>query len=94
MAYMPVTSKEKLRVPHDASATVYPVEIAIKAASLGEPDNGDYHSATWDGTDAVLLVGAGSDVPLSEGEYVVWTRVTAGDERPVRRSGVLTVGTP
>lgn len=94
MAYMPVTSKEKLRIPHDASATAYPVGIAIVLAELGEPEDGDYHTAGWDGTDAVLLVGAGSDVPLAAGEYVVWTRVTTATERPVRRAGTLTVGTP
>lgn len=94
MAYMPVTSKEELRVPHDVSATAYEVELAVVLKALGEPDDDDYHVAAWDGSDAVLLIGAGSPVELAAGEYVVWTRVTAGTERPVRRAGALTVGTP
>ncbi|MFI7449551.1 hypothetical protein ACIBQX_18790 [Nonomuraea sp. NPDC049714] len=91
---MPVSSKEELRVPHNADAIVYPVEIAIVLDDAGEPADSDYHAASWDGRDAVLLIGAGSDIPLDAGEYAVWTRLDAGLQRPVRRSGTLTVGTP
>lgn len=93
MAYMPASSKEELRVPHNQSATAYPVEIAIVLDDAGEPADSDYHAAAWDGRDAVLLIGAGSDIPLDAGEYAVWTRLDAGPQRPVRRSGTLTVGT-
>jgi hypothetical protein len=94
VAYMPASSREELRVPHNQSATAYPVQIAIVLDDAGEPVDADYHAASWDGREAVLLIGAGSDVELVAGEYAVWTRLDAGPQQPVRRSGTLTVGTP
>ncbi|MER7500455.1 hypothetical protein AB0L05_27735 [Nonomuraea pusilla] len=96
MAYLPASSRERLRVPYGQAQDVtgYSVEIAIVPEASGEPGDADYQPAAWDGRDAVLMVGAGTGVVLAPGEYVVWTRLTAGVERPVRRSGVLTVGTP
>ncbi|WP_101791018.1 hypothetical protein [Nonomuraea indica] len=92
MAYMPASSKEALRVPYHQDATAYPVEIAVVRESEGEPADSDYHPAQWDGGAATIIIGAGSDVPLTPGSYVVWTRLTTATERPVRRSGTLTVG--
>ena len=94
MAYMPVSSREEVRVAWVAGASAFPVEIAIVLDSAGEPGDGDYHPADWDGNDAVLLVGAGTAVELVAGEYAVWTRITTGTQRPVRRSSILTVGEP
>lgn len=95
MPYMPVSSKETLRVSYaDGDATAYPVQIAIVLDAAGEPEDSDYHDAVWDGGDATLVIGAGSAVELPVGEYAVWTRITTADERPVRRAGTLTVGTP
>jgi hypothetical protein len=91
---MPVSSREKVRVPWAAGANAFPVQIAIVLKSAGEPAEADYRPAIWDGDDAVLLVGAGTDLELAVGEYVVWSRITTATERPVRRSGMLTVGTP
>ena len=94
MAYMPASSRELIAVPWGADAVDYPVEIAIVAQADGEPADDDYKTATWDGTDATLLIGADTDTVLEAGVYVIWTRITAGTERPVRRAGLLTVGTP
>lgn len=94
MPYMPASSRETIRVPYGPDAVGMPVEIAIVLEDLGEPADADYKPATWDGVNAALLIGAGTSLVLAPGEYVVWTRLTAGPERPVRRSGVLTVGTP
>lgn len=94
MPYMPATSREELRVEHTVEAAAWPVELAIVLEELGEPEDGDWKPATWDGVDAVLTIGAGSDLPLASGEYVVWSRVTTATQRPVRRSGTLTVGEP
>lgn len=94
MPYMPASSTEALYVDFDTDLTAYPVEVAVVLDDAGEPSDNDYHPAEWDGHAARLLIGAGSSLPLEPGEYAVWTRITAGDERPVRRSGVLTVGTP
>jgi hypothetical protein len=95
MPYMPVSSKEMMRIAFtDDDVTAYPVQIAIVLDAAGEPEDGDYHDATWAGGDATLIIGSGSEVELTEGEYAVWTRITTATERPVRRSGTLTVGTP
>lgn len=94
MPYMPASSKEPLRVQWSEGASAFEVGIAIVPEGAGEPADSEYHDAVWDGDDAVLMIGAGSEVPLVAGEYVVWTRITAGDQQPVRRSGILTVGSP
>lgn len=94
MPYMPASSKEALFVDFDEDLTAFPVQLAVVLDSAGEPADDDYHPAVWDGQAAKLLIGAGSELPLVPGEYAVWTRITAGDQQPVRRSGVLTVGTP
>lgn len=94
MPYMPATSHEPLYVEFSADLSAAGVELAVVLESQGEPDDGDYHATTWQGSEVVLPIGKDSGVPLSPGEYVVWARWTAGDYQPVRRSGVLTVGTP
>lgn len=91
---MPATSKEELRVAHSTAAVLYQVGLAVVLEELGEPIDADWKPAAWDGTDAVLLIGAGTTMQLAPGKYVVWTRVTTTTQRPVRRSGTLTVGTP
>lgn len=94
MAYMPATSKEDVYVRWGADAVGQPAQIAIVLPSAGEPGDADYHDATWVGDEVSLLVGAGTDVVLAPGVYVIWSRVTIGTRQPVRRSGLLTVGTP
>jgi len=97
MASMPASSNEDVYVGWGADAVGQPVEIAIVRRTVpeAEPVDADYKDAEWDGTtgQARLHIGAGSDTPLDAGEYVVWTRLTVGDRRPVRRSGLLVVGT-
>jgi hypothetical protein len=96
MAYMAASSKEDIYMGWGAEAVGLDVQIAIIPwqSPENEPADGDYHDATWDGSEARLLIGAGTDVVLTPGQYVVWGRLTAGTRRPVRRSGLLTIGTP
>lgn len=96
MAYMAASSKEDIYVAWGVEAVGLPVQIAIipLASPEAEPEDGDYRDADWDGTYAKLLIGAGTTVALAPGQYVVWGRLTAGTRRPVRRSGLLTIGTP
>lgn len=94
MPYMPASSREPVRVPYEVDATAWPVEIAIVPAAAGEPGDADYRPASWDGMEATLLIGAGTDLELDVGEYMVWTRFTTPTQRPVRRSGTLTIGPP
>lgn len=96
MAWMAQSSREEVRVPYGVDATSWPVEIAIVLESAGEPQDSDYHAATWDEVtrEAVLLVGRATPIELAEGEYVVWTRFTTATQQPVRRASTLTVGNP
>jgi hypothetical protein len=94
MAYLPASSKEDVFVRWGADAIGQPVQIAIVPVAQGEPADDDYFAATWAGDEATLLIGSGTAVVLAPGEYVVWSRVTVGGRRPVRRSGLLTVGAP
>jgi hypothetical protein len=96
--FLAATSTEDIALPSDGDGVGLPVEVAfVPVAENREPANGEYHSAAWavdDGEDViVILVGPDGGVSLEQGEYVVWTRVTAvSPRRPVRRSGPLTVG--
>jgi quercetin dioxygenase-like cupin family protein len=98
MAYMPASSNEDIDVHWGASLTGLGVQIAIIRVTVPprEPNDGEYHPATWVGDTgkATLHIGAGTDVVLEPGEYAVWSRITVGDRRPVRESGPLTVGVP
>lgn len=98
MAYMPASSSEDIYVFWGTAAITLPVQIAVipRTADEAEPADIDYHDASWDGSTgyAKLHIGASTPIELAEGEYVVWTRITAVGGRPVRRSGLLTVGTP
>ncbi|MFB4275742.1 hypothetical protein ACBJ59_10655 [Nonomuraea sp. MTCD27] len=91
---MPASSNEDVFVPWGPDAVGQPAQIAVVPATAGEPVDADYRNATWIDGEASLHVGAGTDLELEPGVYVIWSRVTIGDRRPVRRSGVLTVGNP
>ncbi len=70
------------------------VEVAFTAAD-GKPVEGDWEAASWgrlavDGADVRVLVGPGA-VPLASGIYAAWVRVTADEERPVLRPGLVSV---
>lgn len=99
MAHMPATSNEDVSVFWGAAvaAAALPVQIAIIPCTSPEtePADADYTAAVWeDGATgyATLQVGDGTALELTPGEYIIWTRVTAGTRRPVRRSGLFTVG--
>ncbi|MFI7468147.1 hypothetical protein [Nonomuraea sp. NPDC049646] len=89
---MPASSKEDVFVRWYGDAVGQPVQIAIVPVADGEPSDSAYQAASWLGDEATVLVGAGTAFDLPPGEYVIWSRVTIGSRRPVRRSGILTVG--
>jgi hypothetical protein len=92
MPYMPASSKEDVFVRWAGDAVGQPAGIAVVPVAAGEPVDADYKTASWVGDEATVLVGAGTAVELTPGVYVIWSRVTIGSRRPVRRSGILTVG--
>jgi len=96
VAHIPATSNEDVRVFWGAPLAGLPAGIAIIPWSSPEqePDDGDYIAATWEGDTgwASIHIGPGTPHVFEAGEYVVWARLTAGDRKPVRRSGLLTIG--
>lgn len=87
---VPSISREYLHVPVTGATGSMPVEIAV-VARTAEPVDEDWQAALWDGSDAKLLIGPGTDLALAAGFYSVWVRVTAAPELPVLRSGLLQI---
>jgi len=88
---IPAASTEYVHVPVTADVVTsgFPVHIAIIPPGA-DPVSGDWKTAAWDGTEAVILVGPSQSITLaSHSTYIVWVKVTAGIEIPVMRSGVL-----
>ncbi|WP_436759338.1 hypothetical protein [Streptosporangium sp. V21-05] len=97
MAHIPTSSNEDIRVFWGVGLVGLPAGIAIisRTSPEAEPVDGDYIAAAWeDGATgwASIHIGPGTPHTYTPGEYVVWTRLTAGTRKPVRRSGLLTVG--
>ncbi|MBD9721969.1 hypothetical protein PV755_09520 [Streptomyces caniscabiei] len=96
MAVIPATSIEYLHVPVTAtpagtSLTGTPVKIAA-VAHRNNPGSSEWHTASWDGTSARILIGPGTDLALTAGDYRVWIHIDPpGAEAVVRRAGILTV---
>jgi hypothetical protein len=90
MAQVPSISREYLHVPVTGATDSMPVHIAIVARDT-EPADDDWNAATWDGSDAKLLIGPGSDMVLTDGVYSVWVRVTASPEQPALKAGLLRI---
>jgi hypothetical protein len=94
---IPATSREYLYIPISppdavADVTVYPAEAALIADDGTEPLDGDYHDAEWIGGEIALLVGPGGTGTYLPGEYMAFARITAGDEKPVIKSGRVRIG--
>lgn len=74
--------------------TAEPVYVAALPEG-GSPAVGDWKTAAWDATawppEARVLVGPGTDLALSPGEYVVWIKFGVGMETPVLPAGPLEV---
>jgi len=91
------TSREFIRVAASAKATIdgAPIDLteAPKLAFLigsDNPDDADWHDATWDDGYARLMLGP-DDAGLGVGNYWVWITFAAGAEQPVERAGRLRV---
>ncbi|WP_405559028.1 hypothetical protein OHV08_34145 [Streptomyces canus] len=92
---IPASSLEFLHIPVtlpagvDAGAT--PVRVAV-VAHRDNPGDGEWHTADWAGSDARILIGPGSDITLTAGDYRVWINLDPpGSENVVRRAGILSV---
>lgn len=100
--YIPQTSRIRVFVPikPPRGRTVddlvrFPGELAfVEDAEGNEPADTDYHPAVWIGRSLTLVVGRDAPVTYPPGDYMVYGRIDAGDERPVLRSGRVRVGGP
>ncbi|MFI6496896.1 hypothetical protein [Nonomuraea typhae] len=91
MLQIPSLSTEYVHAPIDgpANMTGFTVEMAILPEGQ-DPAGGDWKSAQWDGTDAIVMVGPSATIPLTKGvTYEVWVRITATPEIPVLRPGFV-----
>jgi hypothetical protein len=98
-AEMHHTSREYLHVPVTAPVGVV-LATQVVSISLVEygADPGGYQAAAWDSAqaagrerDAVLLIGAGTTLAETAGDYSVWVKVTDNPEIPVQHAGLLRI---
>jgi hypothetical protein len=92
---IPATSTEYLHVPVTlpvgVDSTSTPVRIAV-VAHRADPADSEWRDAEWAGTDARILVGPASSLPLTAGDYRVWINLDPpGAENVVRKAGILSV---
>lgn len=92
---VPATSTEYLHIPVTLPAGVdtgsTPVRVAV-VAHRTDPADSEWHDADWVGTEARILIGPGSDLALTAGDYRVWINIDPpGAEDIVRKSGILSV---
>ncbi|WP_405964832.1 hypothetical protein OG713_34855 [Streptomyces sp. NBC_00723] len=92
---IPASSTEYLHIPVTAPAGVdlsgTTVRIAV-VAHRNNPDDNEWHTASWDSGAARILIGPDGEQTLSAGDYNVWVNVDpSGGENIIRRAGVLAV---
>lgn len=91
MLKIPALSTEYIHAPitGPTNLTSFAVEMAILPVGQ-DPISGDWKTAQWAGTDAIVLVGPSAAIPLTKGvQYEVWVRITASPEIPVLRPGFI-----
>ena len=82
---IPSLSTEYVKVPvtGPSNLTSLTVEMAIVPAGQ-DPAGGDWDSAEWIGTDAAVLIGPTTALPLIKGvTYGIWVKITSAPEIPV-----------
>ena len=92
---IPASSTEYLRVPVTLPAgvdsTATPVRVAV-VAHRDNPADSEWHAADWAGSNARVLIGPGTDIELTAGDYRVWINLDPpGSENVVRKAGILTI---
>lgn len=92
---IPATSTEYLHIPVTVPSGVdtgsTPVRVAV-VAHRTNPDDDEWHTAAWAGTEVRILIGPDTDIELAPGDYRVWVNIDPpGGEDIVRKSGVLSV---
>ncbi|GAA3144852.1 hypothetical protein GCM10010466_39920 [Planomonospora alba] len=88
-------SREYVYVFVDGATGVEDVEIAFTTPNV-EPTEAQWKPAQWHitsprGSEARILIGPGTDAPLTDGTYQAWVRVTGPVERPVLPGGLVPI---
>lgn len=94
-------SLEYVKVPVSATESgqaVDPTDLGVEMAFTtngNEPAAEDWRAGDWETAGskylARCLVGPAGAIELDDGAYVIWLRVTADPEIPVKRVGALVV---
>ncbi|NUW45558.1 hypothetical protein [Nonomuraea rhodomycinica] len=89
---IPSVSVEYLKVPitGPSDVTLYTVQMAVIPDGQ-DPVTLDWKAAIWLGTNAAVLIGPGATIPLSEGTYRVWVKISASPETPVLDAGLINI---
>lgn len=92
---IPASSTEYLHIPVtlpqgvDTGST--PVRIAV-VAHRADPADNEWNDADWVNSQARILIGPGSGVELTAGDYRVWINLDPpGSENVVRKAGILAI---
>ena len=95
-----VTSLEEVPVSVTAPTGINPTSDTVQMAFLAvppptQPGLSDWKAATWQSLStpyiALCLVGPGGTTTLTQGQWYVWIKITAGLEIPVKYAGILQV---
>jgi len=92
---IPATSTEYLHIPVTLPAGVdtgsTPVRVAV-VAHRADPADSEWNDADWADGEARILIGPGSGLVLTAGDYRVWINLDPpGVENVVRKAGILSV---
>ena len=91
---IPEASVEYVTAPiisEDVIDGAWPVDMAIIPEGQRSPQVADWQVAAWEADSIRLLIGPGTALPLTCGDYTVWVRIGASPESAVRRAGQLEV---
>jgi hypothetical protein len=82
---IPSLSTEYVKVPVTGPANLTSLTVQMAIVPDGQdPAGGDWQSAQWIGTDAAVLIGPATALPLTKGvTYGIWVKITAAPEIPV-----------
>lgn len=82
---IPSLSTEYVKVPITGPSNLTSLTVQMAIVPDGQdPAGGDWQSAQWIDTDASVLVGPATALPLTKGvTYGIWVKITSAPEIPV-----------
>ncbi|MFI7449556.1 hypothetical protein ACIBQX_18815 [Nonomuraea sp. NPDC049714] len=92
VAQIPAISVEYVKVAITGPTGVDLTELDVALAIVADgqiPVTDDWKVGTWIGTSAAVLIGPGTLLPLDQGTYYVYVKITSTPEVPVLPSGSI-----